>query len=51
MKVIVQDLEKIEYIVFGNATPSKNITTTKASIYGIRVIFNSIFAFTEPKNK
>lgn len=37
---------EIEYILFGNTTPSKNVTSTKASIYAIRFAFNCIYAFT-----
>lgn len=38
---------EIEYILFGNSTPSKNVTSAKASIYAIRFCFNSIYAFTD----
>lgn len=38
---------EIEYILFGNSTPSKNVTSAKASIYAIRFGFNCIFAFTD----
>ncbi len=37
---------EIEYILFGNTTPSKNVTSAKASIYAIRFCFNCIYAFT-----
>lgn len=38
---------EIEYILFGNSSPSANITTAKASIYAIRFTFNCIYAFTD----
>lgn len=38
---------EVEYILFGNADPAKNVTYAKASIYGIRFVFNCIFAFTD----
>ena len=38
---------EIEYILFGNNSPSANVTTAKASIYAIRFTFNCIFAFTD----
>jgi len=38
---------EIEYILFGNSNPSKNVTSAKASIYAIRFCFNSIYAFTD----
>jgi F0F1-type ATP synthase membrane subunit b/b' len=37
---------EIEYLLFGNTTPSKNVTYAKASIYAIRFAFNCIYAFT-----
>ena len=37
---------EIEYIMFGNETPSSNVTSMRASIYAIRFGFNCIFAFT-----
>ncbi len=40
---------EIEYILFGNADASKNVTSAKASIYAIRFAFNCIFAFTNPE--
>lgn len=38
---------EIEYILFGNSNPAKNVTSAKASIYAIRFGFNCIFAFTD----
>lgn len=38
---------EIEYILFGNSNPATNVTSTKASIYAIRFVFNCIFAFTD----
>lgn len=38
---------EVEYILFGNSDPAKNVTYAKASIYGIRFVFNCIFAFTD----
>ncbi len=38
---------EVEYILFGNSTPSKNVTSAKASIYAIRFCFNCIYAFTD----
>lgn len=38
---------EVEYILFGNTDPSKNVTSAKASIYAIRFGFNCIFAFTD----
>jgi len=38
---------EVEYILFGNSDPGKNVTSTKASIYAIRFGFNCIFAFTD----
>lgn len=38
---------EIEYILFGNSNPGKNVTSAKASIYAIRFGFNCIFAFTD----
>lgn len=37
---------EVEYILWGNVDPAKNVTFTKGSIYAIRFAFNSIFAFT-----
>lgn len=37
---------EIEYILWGNVDPTKNVTYTKGSIYAIRFAFNSIYAFT-----
>lgn len=37
---------EVEYILWGNVEPAKNVTFTKGSIYAIRFAFNSIFAFT-----
>lgn len=37
---------EIEYILFGNNSPAKNVTYAKASIYAIRFGFNCIYAFT-----
>lgn len=38
---------EIEYILFGNSDPAKNVTSANASIYAIRFGFNCIFAFTD----
>ena len=38
---------EIEYILFGNSNPATNVTSTKASIYAIRFVFDCIFAFTD----
>ena len=38
---------EIEYMLYGNENPSTNVTYAKASIYAIRFIFNTIFAFTD----
>lgn len=38
---------EVEYILFGNKNPTKNVNYTKASIYAIRFAFNTIFAFTD----
>lgn len=37
---------EVEYILYGSTDPAKNVTYAKASIYGVRFIFNSIYAFT-----
>lgn len=38
---------EIEYVLFGNAdTPSANVTAAYASIFAVRVLFNSVYAFT-----
>lgn len=37
---------EIEYILYGNTNASTNVTNVKASIYAIRMVFNSIYAFT-----
>ena len=42
---------EIEYILFGNSTPGKNIAYTKGSIYTIRFGFNCVFAFTNSEIK
>ncbi len=38
---------EVEYILFGNKNPKTNVKYTKASIYGIRFAFNTVFAFTD----
>ena len=38
---------EIEYILYGNTNPAKNVTYAKASIYAIRFVFNCIHAFTD----
>lgn len=37
---------EIEYILYGNAKASTNVTYARASIYAIRFAFNCIYAFT-----
>lgn len=36
-----------EYILWGKSTSKQNVQTTIALIYGIRLLFNSFFAFTD----
>lgn len=38
---------EIEYILYGNSNPATNVTSAKASIFAIRCLFNSVFAFTD----
>lgn len=38
---------EVEYILYGNVDPAKNIKYAKGSIYAIRFGFNCIFAFTD----
>ncbi len=38
---------EIEYILYGNKTPKNNVTSAKATIFAIRFICNSIFAFSD----
>ena len=37
---------EIEYVLFGSDTPSNNVDRAYAGIYAIRVLFNSVYAFT-----
>ena len=37
---------EVEYILYGNSSPAKNVTYAKGSIYAIRFAFNCIYAFT-----
>lgn len=39
-------LGEVEYIVFGNTDTNKNVNTAYASIYGVRLAFNLIYAFS-----
>ncbi|MDL2301873.1 DUF5702 domain-containing protein [Lachnospiraceae bacterium OttesenSCG-928-D06] len=38
---------EIEYILFGDDNPGKNVTYTKTGIFAVRFLFNSVFAFTD----
>lgn len=38
---------EVEYMLFGNTDPKKNVTFVKGSIYAMRFAFNCIFAFTD----
>lgn len=38
---------EIEYILYGNKTPKNNVASAKATIFAIRFICNSIFAFSD----
>ena len=38
---------EIEYVLFGNPNPETNVTCMKGSIFAIRMLFNSIYAFTD----
>ncbi|MCI8669377.1 MAG: hypothetical protein HFI34_07645 [Lachnospiraceae bacterium] len=42
---------EIEYMLYGNKTPSKNVDSAKATIFAIRFICNSIYAFTNSEIK
>ncbi len=42
---------EIEYILYGNASAEKNVTTTKAMLFAIRFVFNTVFAFTDSSIK
>lgn len=37
---------EIEYILYGKTDAANNVTSAKASIYAIRMVFNTIYAFT-----
>lgn len=37
---------EIEYILFGNSEPKKNVDYTKAAIFAVRFLFNTVYAFT-----
>lgn len=37
---------EIEYVLFGNKHPSENVRDAKLGIYAVRVLFNSVYAFT-----
>lgn len=37
---------EVEYILYGNKNPAKNITYAKGSVYALRFAFNCIYAFT-----
>ena len=39
-------LGEVEYIVFGNTDTNKNVNTAYASIFGVRLAFNLIYAFS-----
>jgi len=38
---------EVEYILWGNAKASDNVLATQALIYGLRLVLNSIYAFTD----
>ena len=38
-----------EYILWGNASSARNVQTTVAVIYGLRLMFNAFFALTDAK--
>jgi hypothetical protein len=42
---------EIEYILYGNKSPSTNVTLAKGSIFATRFAFNSIYAFTNKEIK
>lgn len=42
---------EIEYMLYGNKTPSKNVDSAKATIFAIRFICNSIYAFSNSEIK
>lgn len=37
---------EVEYLLWGNSSSTKNIASTVALLYGVRLLFNSIYAFT-----
>lgn len=38
-----------EYILWGNKDITKNVTYTKASVFAIRYLLNTVYAFTDPE--
>lgn len=38
---------EVEYIIWGNNSSKKNVSYTVMTLFGIRLLFNSIFAFTD----
>lgn len=38
---------EVEYILWGNDSSQKNVKYTMMTLYGIRLLFNSLFAFTD----
>lgn len=38
---------EIEYVLYGDRNPSANVTYAKASIFAVRFLFNTVFAFTD----
>lgn len=39
---------EVEYMLWGNSSASKNVQYTVMTIFGIRLLLNSFFAFTDP---
>lgn len=39
---------EVEYILWGNSSSAANVRNTVMTIFGIRLLFNSFFAFTDP---
>lgn len=37
---------EIEYVLFGNSNPQTNVACMKGSIFAVRMLFNSVYAFT-----
>lgn len=40
---------EVEYVLWGNSTSAQNVRNTVMTIFGIRLLLNSFFAFTNPE--